>query len=270
MFRLMEYEVRYIDVHRGGEYGGTTYTDILHFSIDLTEMDLATGRRHREHTTKYVAFDGTRWRVCLGYSELKTSIRRLHYLAKALPKPTREEIINQALARIDPLTGLYSRTGLIEEMRLEQKRSDRYGNPLSFAVVEVVPTDESRGIFEDHREVLIAEIGDMLSLNLRETDIVGRIDDAAFGLLFVETESHSADTPLLRLARVVYGDKEPLFDLYRAHTTPKEESAEDWIERTQKALKKVSRAATQNEEAKLGKYHLSDILEFNKKKRTYI
>jgi len=270
LYRLTEYNINYVSTHTSCEYGGTVYPEILHFSIELTETELATGKMNVERTVKYVAWDGNQWRVCLGYTELKSSIRKLHYLAKAMPKPDRDEWISRALARLDPITGLYSRKGFEEELLKELRRSKRYGNPLSLGVIELRPRTEFEEQYEQDRDVIIAEVADIISRGTRETDIIGRIDDSAFALLFIETISEQADVPIGRLAQTAYSEEGREFDLYRAFTKAAVgESATSWIDRTHARVELIGHTLSHNDEIRLGKYHLSDILEFNKKGRIH-
>ncbi|MFA7502008.1 MAG: DnaJ domain-containing protein [Anaerovoracaceae bacterium] len=269
LYKLTEYEIRYIDAHPNCEYAGTTYPAILHFAIDLVEQEVATGGINREQTVKYVARDGAHWRVCLGYTELKSSIRKLHYLARAMPKLDRDQIISRALARIDSVTGLYSRTGFIEQVTRELKRSRRYGNPLSIGVIELRSKPEFAEDFEQDRDVILAEVADLISLNTRETDLIGRIGETSFALLFIETAEDRAEVPIHRLAEAAYGRERCEFMLHCARTRPSDEEAESWIDRTHARIELVREPKQQNGEVKLGKYHLSDILEFNRKGRNH-
>ena len=56
-------------------------------------MEIVTGKVNQEQTQKYVALDGGEFKVCLGYSDLKPSIRKFKYLAQALPRTNRDEIM---------------------------------------------------------------------------------------------------------------------------------------------------------------------------------
>jgi len=99
----------------------------------------------------------------------------------------------QALAVTDPLTGLYNRRFLSEELGKETSRSVREGNPLSLIVLDVdflKKHNDSRGHLEGDK--LLCRIAEILRLVVRESDIASRYGGDEFAVLLpgaTETEA---------------------------------------------------------------------------------
>ena len=67
------------------------------FPVTLTEMETTTGRSARSGPRNTWHWTTAKWRVCLGYKDLKRVIQKFKYLAETLGKIDREEIIERAL-----------------------------------------------------------------------------------------------------------------------------------------------------------------------------
>lgn len=268
LYKLGNYKIDYFCTYDNCEYAGVNYPIVHHFSVGLTEMEIAGGKVNQEQTQKYIALDEGEWRVCLGYSDLKPSIRRFKYLAKILPIIDRDEIIEKALNSIDPLTGIYSRKGFLEEGGRELKRVERYGNPLSLGVMEIRPADPGSVTFKKERDMIITYISEALSGNIRKTDIMGRCKETAFAVLFTETEAEKAEFTVQRLLDTIERDGPSDCEYLWAVKELKGGNMETQLD---KALSEavVKEKTSEGTGKKLGKYHLSDILEFNKKGRNH-
>lgn len=267
LYKLGNYKVDYFCTYENCEYAGSRYSKILHFSITLTEMETATGKVNQDQTHKYVAKDREGWKVCLGYTELKSSIRKYKYLAKAFPKTNREEIIAKALDSIDPLTGIYSREGFVEQGEKELRRCERYGNPLSLATVEFRPSNEES--FDGEKDGLMSSVSEMLSGKARETDILGRCGESAFAILLVETKLVPAKEAMERLLNVIENE-DIKYEIYWGITELIDGDFRNHLDGTlEKAILKERLSSIEGDKVKLGKYHLSDILDFNKKGRNH-
>lgn len=268
LYKLGNYKVDYFCTYENCEYAGVNYPKVYHFSVGLTEMEIAGGKVNQEKTQKYIALDKGEWKVCLGYSDLKPSIRRFKYLAKTLPTVDREEIIEKALAGLDPLTGIYSKKGFLEEGDKELRRTERYGNPLTLGVVEIRPTDRNSVKFNKEKDIIISYVSETLSRNIRQTDIVGRCKETAFAILFTETESEKAKFIMQRLLDTIERDGPPDCELLWAADPLKGKDMGTLLDKTlNKTVVKEKVFAGTNK--KLGKYNLSDILEFNRKGKNH-
>lgn len=269
LYKLGNYKIDYFCTYDNCEYAGSKYPKILHFSITLTEMETATGKVNQEQTQKYVAKDKNGWKVCLGYTDLKSSIRKFKYLAKAFPRANRDEIIAKALDSIDPLTGIYSRGGFIEQGEKELRRCERYGNPLSLSTVELRAAKDDDKSFMEEKDALMSRVSELLSGNARQTDILGRCGETSFAILLIETKLEAANEAIARLLDAVE-DEHFTYEIYWAVSELIDGNFEDHLDETlKKSELKVKVSPIDNDRVKLGKYHLSDILEFNKKGRNH-
>lgn len=282
LYKLGNYKIQYFNTFHNCEYSGISYPKILHFSVCLTEMEVFTGMVNQESTQKYVALDNGEWRVCLGYSDLRPSIRKYSYLSQSIPKVNREELLSKALDNIDPLTGMLNRKGFSGQVEREFQRSRRYGNPLTLATVEIRHGEMEEKAFLEQREILISNTAEALSSNIRNTDIIGRITETALGILFVETKVENIRATLLRLLKLIDLGEALSCEVYWALTAIDSGDVENLIidtlksavliETTVKEEKIVMEVEAEAEaeepplpkDKRLGKYNLSDIMGFNK------
>jgi diguanylate cyclase (GGDEF)-like protein len=276
VYKLGNYKITYFRKYTNCDYAGVIYPTIFQFSVGLTEMQISTGQICEENTQKYVAFDGSSWRVCLGYTDLKPTILKFKYLAQALPKVDREEVFMKAITKIDLLTGIYSLSGFVEQAEREMLRSQRYGNPLSLAVVRIEPISE----LEDHQDenqldACISYVSEIICGNTRKTDLIGRCNDSSFSILFTETKLEEAEAALEKLLQLCETEDYLDYRLYFACISVYRGSMEEMIQLALESavLRTPAPEAEFNEEemlqAKLGKYKLSDILGFNRKGKNH-
>lgn len=270
LYKLGNYKIEYFCTYENCEYAGVNYPKVLHFSVTLTEMEIATGKVNQEQTQKYIALDRGDWKVCLGYTDLKPSIRKFRYLAQVLPKIDKDEIIAKALASIDPLTGILSRKGFIEQAEKELQRSERYGNPLSLGTFTIKAEKGEAEDFEKKKDMLVSYVSETLSGNIRQTDIIGRCGDTSIAILFLETKIEKAKNTITRLLESIEGDEFLHCEIYWSSASLKGGDINELLSETlEKEIRWEKPAEAKSEMKKLGKYRLSDILEFNKKGRNH-
>ncbi len=275
VYKLGNYQLHYLYHFESCEYGGKVYPEILQFAVKLTEYNRMTEQMDQEQTEKYVALEPDGWKVCLGYTDLKPSIMRFICLAQTLPKVNKDEICRRAIISIDPLTGFLSRNGFLDEAEKEIRRSRRYGNPLTLAVMTVRPSKELLEAFDDNlTEACVSYVSGKLSASLRKTDVVGRYDDASFAILLTETDPSDAELAMQKLMGEFVGDDDLSCDIFWGCTAVDDGDTETAIEKASSAaLLQESRKDqiageyenTDHDPAKLGKYGLYDILRFNRK-----
>ncbi len=281
IYKLGNYKIAYFRKYVNCEYAGVLFPIIIQFSVSLTEMQVTTGQISEDTTQKYVGFDGTAWRVCLGYTDLKPTIVKFKYLAQAIPKIDREEVFMKAVEKIDLLTGVYSLAGFSEQAEREMLRSQRYGNPLSLAAITVKPLRSVESISDENQvDAYISYIAEMLCGNIRKTDLIGRCNPSSFVVLFTETQLEEAENALGKLLEVCSVEEEDGFleyqlfasciSIYKGdigqmiataleNTTLREKSVrDDWMEQKENIA-----------HTRLGKYRISDILGFNKKGKNH-
>jgi diguanylate cyclase (GGDEF)-like protein len=277
VYKLGNYKITYFRKYTNCDYAGVIYPTIFQFSVGLTEMQISTKQISEENTQKYVAFDGSSWRVCLGYTDLKPTIMKFKYLAQALPKLDKDEVFMKAISKIDMLTGIYSLSGFVEQAEREMLRSQRYGNPLSLAVVTIRPIIDSEDNSDENQlDACISYVSEILCSNIRKTDLAGRCNPSSFAILFTETKPEDAVCALEKLLERCDTEDYLNYDIFSACVPVYKGNMEQIIttalEKT--VIRERESDADWNEQAehlrtKLGKYKLSDILGFNKKGKNH-
>lgn len=97
---------------------------------------------------------------------------------------------------MDEATGLYNDTYFYERFNEEIERSLRYNIPMSLVFMEIMNYEkfvETSEQFVLNR--MISDLSEILTSNVRETDIVARLDDELFAVLFLH--SNKPDTILV-------------------------------------------------------------------------
>ena len=277
VYKLGNYKITYFRKYTNCDYAGIVYPTIFQFSVGLTEMQISTGQISEENTQKYVAYDGSSWRVCLGYTDLKPTIMKFKYLAQALPKMDKDEVFMKAITKIDLLTGLYSLSGFVEQAEREMLRSQRYGNPLSLAVVSIKPIPDSEDCPDENQlNACMSYVSEILCANVRKTDLIGRCNPSSFSILLTETKPEDAIAALEKLLALCDTEDYLNYEISSACVPVYKGNIEQIIST---ALEKMVirekdtgidwNEQTEHLRTKLGKYKLSDILGFNKKGKNH-
>lgn len=277
VYKLGNYKITYFRKYTNCDYAGVVYPTIFQFSVGLTEMQISTGQISEENTQKYVAYDGSSWRVCLGYTDLKPTIMKFKYLAQALPKMDKDEVFMKAITKIDLLTGLYSLSGFVEQAEREMLRSQRYGNPLSLAVVSIKPIPDSEDSPDENQlNACMSYVSEILCANVRKTDLIGRCNPSSFSILLTETKPEDAISALEKLLALCDTEDYLNYEIFSACVPVYKGNIEQIISA---ALEKMVirerdtgidwNEQTEHLRTKLGKYKLSDILGFNKKGKNH-
>lgn len=95
----------------------------------------------------------------------------------------------------DSLTSLKSENTVLESLHAELKRSGRYRTTLSVLLISISnPKKESELHAFLVDRFLLKKIADILDLELRESDIAGRLSDNTFIILLTETDRFGAQT----------------------------------------------------------------------------
>jgi diguanylate cyclase (GGDEF)-like protein len=110
----------------------------------------------------------------------------------------------EALARIDPVTGLANRRYFLELAAIEWNRYARYQRPLSLMMIDVDHFKSINDAF-GHQvgDRVLAEIARVLQSVRRHADAVGRIGGEEFAVLLPETMLAQAKMAAERLRRAV-------------------------------------------------------------------
>ena len=104
----------------------------------------------------------------------------------------------------DPLTGLHNRRYLMDRLLQEMQRSDRHGEPLAFAMLDL---DSFRPINDQYGHVLgdkvLRAVGNAIAKSIRVSDIAARYGGDEFGVTLPQTPPEGAMRVCERLLRTI-------------------------------------------------------------------
>jgi diguanylate cyclase (GGDEF)-like protein len=108
------------------------------------------------------------------------------------------------LRRNDPLTGLLNTHTFMEMVHAEVKRSQRYGRPLTVAYLDLdnfklVNERYGRALAND----LLKKVAATLALGIRRSDVVARVGDDEFAMMYPETGGDGGKQVLERVREKV-------------------------------------------------------------------
>ena len=102
----------------------------------------------------------------------------------------------------DPLTGLHNRRYLMDRLLQEMTRSDRHGEPLAFAMIDL---DGFKPVNDQFGHVLgdkvLRAVGGAISKSVRVSDIAARYGGDEFGVILPQTPAEGAMRVCERLLR---------------------------------------------------------------------
>ena len=123
-------------------------------------------------------------------------------LRSAVPRG-RRDMTEDTLVR-DPLTGLYNRRYVLDELERYVRLYKRYRRPLSlllFSFDNLTSVEDSCG--DVGRDSVLEYLAEVIALNVREVDISCRYDEDEFVVIMPETDKRSALTVGRRIANLV-------------------------------------------------------------------
>ena len=104
----------------------------------------------------------------------------------------------------DPLTGLHNRRYLMDRLVQEMQRSDRHGEPLAFAMIDL---DGFKPINDQFGHVLgdkvLRAVGNVISKSVRVSDVAARYGGDEFGIILPQTPPEGAMRVCERLLRAI-------------------------------------------------------------------
>jgi diguanylate cyclase (GGDEF)-like protein len=104
----------------------------------------------------------------------------------------------------DPLTGLHNRRYLMDRLVQEMQRSDRHGEPLAFALIDL---DGFKPINDQFGHVLgdkvLRAVGNVISKSVRVSDVAARYGGDEFGIILPQTPPEGAMRVCERLLRAI-------------------------------------------------------------------
>ncbi|MBN2808115.1 MAG: sensor domain-containing diguanylate cyclase [Deltaproteobacteria bacterium] len=114
----------------------------------------------------------------------------------------------QKLLRTDPLTNLYNRRTLEEILPLEFARAQRYGHPLSLVMLDLDDFKAVNDLYGHQAgDQVLAQIGTLISRNLRQHDIGLRYGGDEFTLLLPDTNTQQSRIVIAKLLQAAAATK---------------------------------------------------------------
>lgn len=130
-----------------------------------------------------------------------------------IPEANKMDVINKInfvytqsrqISATDPLTGLYNRRHFEDNLEREFLRAKRYGNNLSFAIIDV---DYFKKINDTYGhscgDYVLKEIASIIAATFRKTDLIFRYGGEEFTVIITETAVQNALIPLERLRQSI-------------------------------------------------------------------
>jgi len=136
--------------------------------------------------------DGTPVWICLTVNSVRNKqgdIIKSRSMVVDITQRKRYEEKLVFLARHDPLTGVYNRYSLDELLDQEVKRSQRYNHPIDLLMVDVNRFKEINDRFGHQLgDRVLQKVAQLLTEQVRETDIVARYGGDEFLIILPETD----------------------------------------------------------------------------------
>ncbi len=148
---------------------------------------------------------GILFAVLIAYSIYRVNVESVRQERDRLEREVaaRTEEIKR-LSNTDPLTGLYSRRYLEEQMGVEFKRAIRYNHSLSMLLVDLdhfKKINDTLGHLAGDK--VLSEVGRRLGKAIRETDFIGRYGGEEFVVILPETKASDALQIAEKMRRLV-------------------------------------------------------------------
>lgn len=182
-YRIQEY--RSFQRCRIGEY---VYEEIKEFAVTIIDSDLQTQKNSQTTTHKYVAFDGTSWKVCLGVKNVSQATIKFKLLAERRKNYDPVALYQSAVSKNDPMTGLLSESGFYEEAFKEVERFKRHQNPLSLVAFQIDCDNPEREI------ACLCFCASIIKSSSRITDIIAKFGKNQIVCMLPETSETQALT----------------------------------------------------------------------------
>lgn len=188
IYTIQEFKCDISGVYKDKLIMGKMFSDTLEFSVSTTELNLVMDMVQRDSYPKLMLPEDGQWTVFLGYKELEPFINKFDNLTVLLDSKAILNEFAENKSKVDAVTGLMNQRGLMESVEREIARHDRYGNIFSvimfqFGADKVVNAGEEQAVIG----YLLRIFGNIMSENLRKTDIIGRWNYNSLLILLPET-----------------------------------------------------------------------------------
>lgn len=217
-YEMQDYKIRYFSSYQKCRIDDVTYPLVAEFAVTVTDMDTLSLEMSTETVRKYAAFDGVSWKICLGLASITKSILQFQLLTEKRSNFDPMLLYHSAVSFKDPLTGLLSEAGFLEEANREVQRSRRYHNPFCIAVFRLLPAktspkkqpvpnkkatiNENLSQTKLHSYTDVCSFAAVISRHLRATDLSAHLNNGMIACLFIETREHSAKKAAKKFLRL--------------------------------------------------------------------
>ena len=115
----------------------------------------------------------------------------------------RAEVLEELCVE-DTLTGLFTEMHFETRLAEEVRRIDRYGTTAALAYIDIDDLGAFNATFGTHRgDLLIAHMAEVLSVSVRDTDVLARMSGGAYAALLPYTDLDQASYALERIRKTV-------------------------------------------------------------------
>lgn len=185
-YELQHYRIQEYRSYTRCRIGEFVYGQVIEYAVSVDDLDLQTSQTSQSVTHKYVAYDGTSWKVCLGMKSVKEATLKFKLMAQRRKNYDPVSLYQSAVSKKDPLTGLYSKTGFYEEAAKEVERFRRHNNPISLVAFQIRCKERSREI------PCLCQCASIIKSSSRITDITARFGNNQIVCLLAETTQQQA------------------------------------------------------------------------------
>ncbi len=176
-------------------------------ACDVVLASDSVSRKHaviQKHNGDYIIFDnGSTNGLYVNYQKVKSqilkdsdTIRIGAYVFKFLESENVEAQYHEELYHLknyDALTHIYNKRYFTSRLEYEFERVNRYGKSLSFIALDI---DHFKLVNDNYGHLagdfILSEFANLISQQIRKTDIFGRVGGEVFAILAPETEKNGA------------------------------------------------------------------------------
>lgn len=187
------------------------YTHILIITSNDSpqEQQVALDAGADDYLTKPLSINVLNLRIAVAENNLK------HRIARIVNEDSMKTVLEDLnrLHNTDPLTGVYNRSKIFDEMKIEFSRSIRLQLPMSVAVLDLDHLDDvNTGFGSNEGDRLLRQATSLWESSLREYDRIGRLDGDSFLIMLPETGIGDALLVARRILRESVAQIDPLPD----------------------------------------------------------
>lgn len=96
---------------------------------------------------------------------------------------------------VDPLTGVASRSAILERLEMEVAQARRYGHPVAIVLLDIDDFSEiNHRVGLDHGDAILREVALRIRLRVRQADALGRSGSDGFLAILPHTDESGAET----------------------------------------------------------------------------